>query len=747
MDISGSLQSFSAAAVLNLLAQQCRTGVLSLVREGTSKDIFLSEGRIYSVQSNTNRKTLPDILIERGQLTREHLDRALSTQRKGIKLGQVLIRSGFVNRRQVYAALQVQMEDMVLEALAWQDGEFSFAERKFEEERLIPLNEVGRKFLEEGASAPEVLAEVVQELPDLDFFVRIVEEESRLFNAPSLTLDDYMLLALAGGRRTIRHILAHTRHDLLDTCDRLVGLRMDHLIEFTRLRGPMDDVALISERNRILTALILCLREQITEERRYHERMLGFMPQILPAAGGGMSLSGVPMKEEDEEELTLDDEHIGPDLSLMFGPEDEAPLEDGAGTDGGEPDGAFTPDEDVAETPVMKQVVEGTIDDAFPWFETASPQEALVEEPEADAIPDADVVVDDVLSAHFNEVGAVEPEIDAGVENAPSPPDKPAKTAHSRSNEPVGKGDEERFEMFMEDRVAQQVRYQKYKSEIKMAYNRITMRKLNYFEILDVQPSAPMRIVSRAYKTLIKRYDDHGILKPRDTEQKEMATFVMAKINEAYSVLNDPVKRRAYSETIQQQRKELGDKKKKALLAFHEGMSHYKDNEFEKARESFRKALTFDSNNPVYYNMMESLDHQEREKESVKFYQAGRLTFEKKGDVKRAIMLIRKAISIDAKGSYYQLLGDILAKDRSAHDDAIAAYEEALKMDPGNAQLHIAIGKMQMKRPSTLSREEALGHFVEALKWDELNIEAKTLRKELEDSGIKLKQEKPKKKQ
>lgn len=65
-----------------------------------------------------------------------------------------------------------------------------------------------------------------------------------------------------------------------------------------------------------------------------------------------------------------------------------------------------------------------------------------------------------------------------------------------------------------------------------------------YYDILEVSPSASQSVISAAYRALSKKY--HPDKNNGDKHSEEM----MAKINIAYGVLSDPIKRNFYDEEI-----------------------------------------------------------------------------------------------------------------------------------------------------------------------------------------------------
>lgn len=67
---------------------------------------------------------------------------------------------------------------------------------------------------------------------------------------------------------------------------------------------------------------------------------------------------------------------------------------------------------------------------------------------------------------------------------------------------------------------------------------------IDYYQVLEVQPTASPEVIQKAYKALcLKHHPDHH---HRD---RAAATRKMQQINEAFAVLSDPLRRRAYDQT------------------------------------------------------------------------------------------------------------------------------------------------------------------------------------------------------
>ena len=69
----------------------------------------------------------------------------------------------------------------------------------------------------------------------------------------------------------------------------------------------------------------------------------------------------------------------------------------------------------------------------------------------------------------------------------------------------------------------------------------------DYYRILEVHPEASTEVVTRAYKTLVKKFhpDQYHI------SDKQLLTERMQAINEAYETLGDPNRRQRYDRRFQ----------------------------------------------------------------------------------------------------------------------------------------------------------------------------------------------------
>lgn len=68
---------------------------------------------------------------------------------------------------------------------------------------------------------------------------------------------------------------------------------------------------------------------------------------------------------------------------------------------------------------------------------------------------------------------------------------------------------------------------------------------MNYYEILGVDRGAEQDVIDAAFRAMMRRYHPDTFAGPKDEAERRAK-----QLNEAYSVLRDPIRRRAYDETL-----------------------------------------------------------------------------------------------------------------------------------------------------------------------------------------------------
>jgi hypothetical protein len=125
--LQGDITHFFPSEVLQLL-QLALAGTLEFERAGERADLYIERGRPVYARTSGGSVKAGEILVHRGVVTRETLDRALEQQKSspGERLGSLLVRSGAVTPEQVQQAVHEALRRIVYGLLLWRDGTFRF---------------------------------------------------------------------------------------------------------------------------------------------------------------------------------------------------------------------------------------------------------------------------------------------------------------------------------------------------------------------------------------------------------------------------------------------------------------------------------------------------------------------------------------------------------------------------------------------------------------------------------------------
>jgi hypothetical protein len=127
--IEGTLDEFHLPDILQMVAQQQKTGILTVQGESTIVAVSFLGGRVVAADSlqETVEERLGEVLVRRGLLTRQAFHGIVERQRRGQgRLVDLLVEDGLLDRAQVLDSLRQQTTDLLEQLLAWDNGEFKF---------------------------------------------------------------------------------------------------------------------------------------------------------------------------------------------------------------------------------------------------------------------------------------------------------------------------------------------------------------------------------------------------------------------------------------------------------------------------------------------------------------------------------------------------------------------------------------------------------------------------------------------
>jgi hypothetical protein len=126
--LRGDLRHFFPAEILQLLQLAQATGRLEVERSGERAEVYVERGRPVFARTSGGAVRAGEVLVHRGVLSSDQLERALAAQRArpGQRLGALLVAEGAVTPEQLQGAVHEVLRRIVFGLLLWREGTFCF---------------------------------------------------------------------------------------------------------------------------------------------------------------------------------------------------------------------------------------------------------------------------------------------------------------------------------------------------------------------------------------------------------------------------------------------------------------------------------------------------------------------------------------------------------------------------------------------------------------------------------------------
>lgn len=238
MALEGNLTDFGLSEILQLIAIQQKSGMLSITTSEKAMVLFFRNGKIVSARDRRRRSKDPfkDYLLQYGVLTRNDLIRIvqLSTQAK-LDITEIMVSEGFLTEEVLKKHFRNQIQETLHEILTWQQCSYKF----------IPGNDIiaGLKtwgeysiegLLMESMRRIDELPGMLEEFPDTK--MRISRMPDAEFEEP-LDTNEQTIWNLLENERSLYDLISNAKMPRFDTYEALKHLQEKNLL-VTRLDTP-----------------------------------------------------------------------------------------------------------------------------------------------------------------------------------------------------------------------------------------------------------------------------------------------------------------------------------------------------------------------------------------------------------------------------------------------------------------------------------------------------------------------------
>ncbi len=189
--------------------------------------------------------------------------------------------------------------------------------------------------------------------------------------------------------------------------------------------------------------------------------------------------------------------------------------------------------------------------------------------------------------------------------------------------------------------------------------------RLGHYELLDLDRNASPAEIRKAYYVSAKKYHPDRHFRFADDSMRSKLSSIFSSVNEAYSVLSDPRRRKEYDSGSSSPSSHNETPQDRANAAFTRGKAALNADNPEEAELSFAQALYFDETKAEFY-----------------YYHA--LSQKRQKKLKEAAKSLEKAIKLEpASALYISELGSVLLY-LGLPTRAGGLFEKALTLSPGH---------------------------------------------------------------
>jgi len=253
MALKGNIETFYLSSILQLLCGDKKTGVLSIGEGDRRVNIYLKNGSIVYAAGTQKEVRLGYLLRSKGIISAEELQAALTlAKQRQERLGKILVEKGYISAETLKRFIHQQVREILYDLFLWQRGEFEYVDKDvaIDEEFATDFNHM--EIILEGSRRVDEWAVLKKHIPHPEVVFRIGRSVEQGKDSINLNANEWRLLSLVDGRRTVQQIIADSGQEEFSVCRIMNSLISSGIIE----RVEMATRSAPAERDSESTALL-----------------------------------------------------------------------------------------------------------------------------------------------------------------------------------------------------------------------------------------------------------------------------------------------------------------------------------------------------------------------------------------------------------------------------------------------------------------------------------------------------------
>jgi hypothetical protein len=284
MSFTGNLKTVTFPDLLQLIASGRKTGTVAITRGKIKKEIYFKEGNILGASSyDADDDLLGSIILKAGRVSKGDLQRAVYVHRtSGKKIGQTMVEMGLITRDELKVFLRRRIEEIIFELFSWKEGDFIFHEGELPDrsKRTVELSTMS--IVMEGSRRIDEWGQMQATLPADNQVLMINNDPKVKGSEVTLTLDEFKIVTLIDGHRTLREVLEVSPLGDFDSSSAIYKLIKSNLIQAVGDRpsngsSPREEESLFWLLLRVYGAAFAAIQKILERKLGPENRKLGLL--------------------------------------------------------------------------------------------------------------------------------------------------------------------------------------------------------------------------------------------------------------------------------------------------------------------------------------------------------------------------------------------------------------------------------------------------------------------------------------
>lgn len=244
MSLQGNLKEFSLSEIFRLIDLGKKSGRLVIGQDNLEGTILFREGKIILGRTLENRQPLGIRLVESELISQDELDEALASQKKNgrppLRLGEILISKGKIEKEILERFVQEQILDSLFEIFGWTEGVFYFEQGVSLEDEDIGIHVSAEEIIRELTKRYREWEELRAKLPSTDTVLQLSASPGKSKSEITIKPEEWKIIYLLNRPQSIEGLKQKTRFTTLSLYKILARMLSGGLIEIAPQQEKRD---------------------------------------------------------------------------------------------------------------------------------------------------------------------------------------------------------------------------------------------------------------------------------------------------------------------------------------------------------------------------------------------------------------------------------------------------------------------------------------------------------------------------